>query len=461
MSFSTIPFLFFFLPAALLLYYLSPQKVKGAVLVALSLVFYAFGSAPTLLVILVSFAFNYVSGRLIGRSEGRGRKVALGVGVLVNLGVLAFYKYLLVYLHLESSVAGVPLGLSFYTFTVLSYLIDVYRGVDGERPGTEAAQNPLTLAVYVFMFPKLISGPIEPYHLMEKQLLKPDISMENLRSGLVRFLIGLFKKVLLADVLGVVFGAILGLEGRTVITAWLGMFLYALQLYFDFSGYSDMAIGLSKMLGYGLSENFDEPYSSKSITDFWRRWHISLGAWFREYVYIPLGGNRCSTKRQILNLSAVWLLTGLWHGAGLNFIVWGLYHGILIIVERFVLKDRREKWPRPLQIALTFLLVCFGWVFFFSPSLKEAFTYFGHMAGSAGVGLIGSQGAYYFKEALVPLLIGTALTVPPASRLLKALSNHKNQWISLGLIVVMVILFVLCVGEMIGATNQSFMYFQF
>ena len=457
LSFASVPFLFYFLPAALLLYFIFPRKAKFVPLVLISLLFYAWGSMATILVILCSFAFNYVSGMAVAYSRGRKNKGALVFAVIVNVAVLVFYKYILIWFHMEGSVKGVPLGLSFYTFTVLSYLFDIYKGTDG----AVAAKNPLRLAQYVFFFPKFISGPIEPYHTMAPQLKAPDISLENIRIGSVRFMVGLFKKVLISDLLGVLFTQIQALPARSIFLAWLGALLFTLQLYYDFCGYSDMAIGLSSILGYKLQENFDEPYSSTSISDFWRRWHISLGHWFRDYVYIPMGGNRCSSGRQVLNLMTVWLLTGFWHGASLNFIFWGLYHGILILIEKFWFGKLMKKWPKALQTALTFLLVLIGWVFFFSPSLLSSFSYLGDMLGAGGLGFFGGMSAYYLGQAKIPLILGILFCIPPVNKGVSALGKSKYPIGSYVLLAISVILMILCVGQIIGATNESFLYFNF
>ncbi|MBR3341736.1 MAG: MBOAT family protein [Clostridiales bacterium] len=456
MSFASVSFLFYFLPAALLLYYICPRKIKGFLLVLISLLFYAWGSTATLLVILCSFLFNYVSGLAIGSGRKKSR-VSLIFAVIINVAVLVFYKYVLTWFHMEGNVNGIPLGLSFYTFTVLSYLIDVYRGTDGVK----AAKNPVRLAQYVFFFPKFISGPIEPYHTMAPQLQSPDVSLSNVRTGAVRFVTGLFKKVLISDVLGTLFSQIQGLPSRSVFLAWLGMLLFTLQLYFDFCGYSDMAIGLAGMLGYKLQENFDEPYASTGISDFWRRWHISLGHWFRDYIYIPMGGNRCSQSRQIMNLMTVWLLTGFWHGASLNFVFWGLYHGVLIILEKFCFDKFTRRWPNFIKTVLTFILVMIGWVFFFSPSLMEAFSYIGELAGTGGQGFFGGLSSYYLSQACLPVIIGLLFCIPLVNKALAYLGKSRYPIVSYILLIISMILLVLCVGQIIGATNVSFLYFNF
>jgi alginate O-acetyltransferase complex protein AlgI len=313
----------------------------------------------------------------------------------------------------------------------------------------------------VTFFPKLISGPIVRYQEMESQLQSRKMAPAKLGAGVNLFLVGLFKKVLLADNLGTGFAAISGLTTMSVGTAWLGMVLYSLQLYFDFSGYSDMAIGLAKMFGFSFEKNFDYPYLSTSITEFWRRWHISLGRWFREYVYIPLGGNRCSRPKQLRNLAVVWLLTGLWHGASWTFILWGIYHGAFVILEKFVIRGRTDKLPKALRVLPCCLIVFLGWVLFFSPNLGSALHYYGQMFGKGGLGLVDSVCKYYLSSNILLLLAAVLGCGPWVQRLhqrLYALHGKATLGLSVGLYVV---LLVLTVAYLVSATYTSFLYFQF
>ena len=382
MTFNTILFLFTFLPISLIVYYVFPKRFRNIPLVLLSLVFYAWGNPTYLLLMAFSVLFNYVTGLQLDayRQQERttGAKTAMISAVVVNLLVLGFFKYYGFLISTINSITGLslhapdlplPLGISFFTFSVLSYVFDVYRG------RAEVQKNFLDFTLYVTFFPKVTSGPIVQYQDMAAQLRDRSMAPAKFGAGISLFLVGLGKKVLIADNLGATFSAISGLSAMSAGTAWLGMILYSLQLYFDFSGYSDMAIGLAKCFGFDFAKNFDYPYLSTSISEFWRRWHISLGAWFRDYVYIPLGGNRCSKRRQLINLAVVWLLTGLWHGSAWNFVLWGVYHGIFVILEKFVLKDFLPKIPKALRIFITVLLVFFGWVLFFSPSLMGAIHY--------------------------------------------------------------------------------------
>ena len=469
MSFSTLFFLFVFLPVSLILYYVFPKKLRNIPLVVLSLVFYAWGNPVYLILLLLSMAFNYVSGLQIAGYKEAGRtgfaRAAMIIAVAANLLLLGYFKYfaflletlnLIPGLNLSAPELSLPLGLSFYTFTVLSYILDVYM----DRAPVQ--KNVLSYAVYATFFPKIISGPIVQYRDMMEQIeAERETPPAKIASGMNLFLVGLFKKVLLADNLGTVFGAVSGLETMSVGTAWLGMVLYSLQLYFDFSGYSDMAIGLSKMLGFDLDKNFDYPYRALNITDFWRRWHISLGAWFREYVYIPLGGSRCSKPKIFRNLLIVWLLTGLWHGASWSFIAWGLWHGAFAMLERFVIKDKLDKVPAPIRIFGTCLIAFLGWVMFFSGSLSNMVHYFGQMFGAGHLGLIDSGFRYYFGSSWLLILAAVIGSGPLVRRLHQNLTYRRGGaavYISAALYI---LLLVLCIASMVSSTYTSFLYFQF
>ncbi|MBQ9269411.1 MAG: MBOAT family protein [Oscillospiraceae bacterium] len=469
MSFSTLFFLFVFLPVSLILYYVFPKKLRNIPLVVLSLVFYAWGNPVYLILLLLSMAFNYVSGLQIAGYKEAGRtgfaRAAMIIAVAANLLLLGYFKYfaflletlnLIPGLNLSAPELSLPLGLSFYTFTVLSYILDVYM----DRAPVQ--KNVLSYAVYATFFPKIISGPIVQYRDMMVQIeAERETPPAKIASGVNLFLVGLFKKVLLADNLGTVFGAVSGLEAMSIGTAWLGMVLYSLQLYFDFSGYSDMAIGLSKMLGFDLDKNFDYPYRALNITDFWRRWHISLGAWFREYVYIPLGGSRCSKPKIFRNLLIVWLLTGLWHGASWSFIAWGLWHGAFAMLERFVIKDKLDKVPNPIRIFGTCLIAFLGWVMFFSGSLSNMVHYFGQMFGAGHLGLFDSGFRYYFGSSWLLILAAVIGSGPLVRRLHQNLTYRRGGaavYISAALYI---LLLVLCIASMVSSTYTSFLYFQF
>lgn len=450
MSFHTISFLFAFLPVCLLLYYVLPAKLRPAALILLSLVFYAWGDAKSLVVLLFSLAFNYLSGAEIGiwlQNENRAMaRIALYAAVIVDVAVLCWYKY---------AADALPIGISFYTFSALSYIFDVWYGrAEGEK-------NPLPVGLYMIFFPKLVSGPIVRYADFRAQLGAVRATREDIYAGAERFLVGLFKKALLADNLGRLFTAIHGMSAMSAGTAWLGMLLYSFQLYYDFSGYSDMAIGLSRIFGYRVAENFDHPYLSANIGEFWRRWHISLGAWFREYVYIPLGGNRQGACRQFRNLLIVWVLTGLWHGSTLNFLVWGLWHGAFVILERFVIRDRLDRVPRPARVIVSDLIVFVGWVFFFSPSLGGAFAYLGQMFGAAGLGFWDAAASYYLRSGFWLLLAAVMFAGPLARRLQENLLARAPQAARTLNIVLYGALLAFSTAAMVNATYSSFLYFQF
>ncbi len=459
MTFNDLFFLFLFLPVAIGLYHLVPKAVKDPLLVVLSLVFYAWGSPAYLVILLFSLCFNYLAGLQLGLEK---RKWQLWSAVAVNILLLSLYKYYGGLTELINRLFGtgfasdrlpMPVGLSFYTFTALSYLLDVYRGK------TAAQKNFLKYSLYMCFFPKLTSGPIVRYEQMEPQLRERKLTRDSLGSGISKFLVGLGKKVLIADTLGAVFTQIRGLEDMAALTAWLGLLCYTFQLYFDFSGYSDMAIGLGTVFGFRFEKNFDYPYQSAGISEFWRRWHISLGAWFREYVYIPLGGNRCGKGQQIRNLLAVWALTGIWHGSTLNFLVWGLYHGALVLLEKFLLKDILEKIPRAIRVGLTFLAVYIGWAFFFSGSLGESFRFLGAMLGSGGL----ANGAtwYYLGGSWVLLLLAALGSTPLPRRIYTSLVYWGGSTRRLAAVIGGALLFVGCVAYLVASTYSSFLYFQF
>ena len=387
MAFSTLVFPFVFLPVSLILYFVLPKRLKNAALVVCSLVFFAWGTPEYLVLMVLDIAFHYFAGRELALQKARGRsgRFVLVSSVLVNLLLLGFFKYYgflvdnlnaLLGTALRARELPMPIGVSFFTFSLLSYLFDVYR----DR--APAARNVLDFSLYVTFFPKLVSGPIVQYAEMEPQLRDHPVTREGFGSGARLFLIGLAKKVLLANTLGTTFYALsaLPMTQLSTLSAWLGAVCYALMLYFDFSGYSDMAIGLASMFGFRFGKNFDYPYVSQSITEFWRRWHISLGAWFRDYVYIPCGGSRAGTVRTIANLLLVWLLTGIWHGAGWTFIFWGIYHGFFNVLERcFLGKWLKQEKFRPLAHIYAVFVVLIGWIFFRADTIGQAFSFIRYM----------------------------------------------------------------------------------
>ena len=414
MVFSSIFFLFTFLPLSLLIYWMSPAKIKNFTLLAVSLFFYAWGEPVYVLLMIASIITNFVFGIFIESElikEKRAVRRALFISAVVfNILILGFFKYYgflaeninaLFNADISYSELPLPIGISFYTFQVLSYVIDVYLGK------VRLQRNPVSFALYVTMFPQLIAGPIVRYSDIESQLEQRNVSASKFGEGAQRFIQGLGKKVLIANSMGALWDITQAMDmtGISVFSAWLGIIAYTFQIYFDFSGYSDMAIGLGKMFGFEFMENFDHPYISRSVTEFWRRWHISLGTWFREYVYIPLGGNRCSRIRQIRNIMAVWMLTGLWHGASWNFVVWGIYYGCLLLIEKMFLKKLIDNAPAIISHVYCMLAVIIGWVLFASRDIESAAAYLGVMSGASGNVLVDNAFIYYLKSNAVMLVI--------------------------------------------------------
>ena len=468
MVFNSLYFLLAFLPVALLLYYVTPKKLKNIILVLISFVFYSWGEPQYLLVLLFSIVFNYLTGlelqELKRQKNDKLEKIAMISGVVVNLLLLGSFKYMgfligningLLHTSIPEPGLSLPLGISFFTFSALSYILDVHFDK------CEAQRNPLSFALYISFFPKVMSGPIARYVDMEEQLKNRQITPVAVGEGLNLLVVGLAKKVLLADNLGAAFSAISQLGDMSSLTAVLGVIFYGLQLYYDFSGYSDMAIGIGRLMGFELPLNFDHPYMSKNISEFWRRWHITLGMWFRNYVYIPMGGNRCSQKRQLINLATVWLLTGLWHGASWSFVFWGLYHGLFVVLEKFVIKDRLDAVPKGVRVFLSGLVVYIGWVFFFSPTLGDAMHYFGQILGAGHKGLADGTFVYYLTGNLVLMIAGfLGCSTLPRDLYQKYVLTKKTTPVYLSILAYLV-LFGFCIAAMVSSTFSSFLYFQF
>lgn len=471
MIFSSIFFIFVFLPATLVLYFLSPWRVKNLVLLLCSLVFYAWGEPVYIFLMVFSIIFNYLSGIEIEqhrkRHEEKKLKICFWSTVAANLAILGFFKYygfLIVNLNKILPVdipyreLALPIGISFYTFQTLSYIVDVYWG------RVEVQKNLISFGTYVTMFPQLIAGPIVRYADVEKQLRSRTINIVKFGDGVLWFLRGLGKKVLLANNIGMVFDTILAMGSgeRSVLTAWVGCLAYTMQIYYDFSGYSDMAIGLGKMLGFDFVKNFEYPYISRSVTEFWRRWHISLGTWFREYVYIPLGGNRVSVPKHIRNILVVWTLTGFWHGAAWNFMFWGFYYGVWLLVEKYFLQRFLEKLPAAVTRVYTMLLVMIGWVFFFSPSMGQAFSYLGNMFGIGGGGLADSTGVYYLTTNLLLFIVMILCAGPRVYEWFRRFSLSGGGKFRLGgTIIVYIGIFLACTAYLVNMTYNPFLYFRF
>ena len=461
MLFSSIFFIFYFLPVVLFLYYAVPKKAKNTVLLIASIIFYSWGEPVYVFLMIFSAIFNYFMAIDIAREKKHGKKSTLIFTVVMNLLILGFFKYYGFLLDTVSSVFGVsinytplplPIGISFYTFQAMSYIFDVYRD------NVKVQINPLKFTLYLSLFPQLIAGPIVKYKDVAEQLDNRVINLDLIGQGVLRFIIGLAKKVILANSLGALFETVRALDSdMSVLAAWLGIAAYTLQIYFDFSGYSDMAIGLGKMMGFDFMENFNYPYISKSITEFWRRWHISLSTWFREYVYIPLGGNRVKVHRHIINLLIVWGLTGLWHGASWNFVAWGLYYGILLILEKYVFGKYIAKAPAWVQHVYAMVIVMVGWVFFSIESISDAGGYLADMFFLGGEPVINSEFIYLLRTNLLMVLIAAVCAGP---RPYKKFMELINRIPALGMVLLFG-LFIITIAFLIFSSYNPFLYFRF
>ena len=468
MLFSSIVFLFSFLPAVMILYYLLPVRFRNVILLLASLVFYAWGEPVYLFLMLLSILFNYFSGLDIARNlqDKRAAKRSLVFNLIINLAVLGFFQYEgfvldtlngILPVHISYHALPLPIGISFYTFQILSYIIDVYRG------NVKVQTNLPNFALYVTMFPQLIAGPIVQYADVDEQLASREVSRTKFGEGSMYFIRGLAKKVLLANTSGMIFTEVSGLaKGNiAVMTAWLGAFAYMFQIYFDFSGYSDMAIGLGKMFGFEFNMNFNYPYVSKSITEFWRRWHISLSSWFRDYVYIPLGGNRVSKIKHIRNLLIVWFLTGLWHGAAWNFVAWGLYYGVILIIEKYLLSPVLDRLPDVVRHIYSIVLVVIGWVLFFSSSFGQAADYIRVMFGAGAHGFADRESMYLLTSNLILWLILIFGSTPLVHFRYEHMLRTKKWNTTIINSVVYAALFIVCIAYLVTETYNPFLYFRF
>ena len=464
MVFSSLTFLFLFLPCVLLVYFLVPKSAKNAILFLFSLLFYAWGEPIYVGLMIFSTVLDYCCGRAVEKYRGTPKaKIGLLVSVIVNLSLLCLFKYTDFFIGTVNGIFGcsipllnlpLPIGISFYTFQTMSYTIDVYRG------DAKAQRNIISFGAYVSLFPQLIAGPIVRYQTIADQIDRRTDSFDKFGDGIKRFVCGLGKKVLLANNIGLLWSTISGSGNLTVVSAWLGIIACAFQIYFDFSGYSDMAIGLGKMSGFNFPENFDHPYCSKSITEFWRRWHISLGTWFRDYVYIPLGGNRKGLAIQLRNIAVVWLLTGFWHGASWNYVLWGLYFGALLIFEKFFLLKRLQKIPPFFAHLYTLLCIAVSWVLFGFENIGAGWTYLKAMFG--GAAFCNSQ-AVYQALSYLPLLLLCAVAATPLGT---KVYHRLNEKCGAGLMTAadaagMVAVMGLAVAFLISGSYNPFLYFRF
>ncbi len=494
MLFSSIPFLFYFLPITVILYRISPKALKNAVLALMSLVFYAWGEPRYVVIMIAAVLASYIFGILteVHRNKGLG-KLWLILSLVVGFGMLAYFKYadffisninsiINVFTSLSKSFLSVlseipildnyanfilnnfhneinasiplmnialPIGISFYTFQLTSYNIDVYRG------DTKAQKNPIDLAAYISFFPQLIAGPIVRYTDIEIQLKNRTHTIEKISYGIRRFVIGLSKKILIANALGEICDIFKASNDKSVLFFWLYAIAFMLHIYFDFSGYSDMAIGLGSMFGFKFIENFNYPYISRSITEFWRRWHMSLGSWFRDYVYIPLGGNRVNTWKFIRNILVVWMFTGFWHGAAWNFVIWGLYFAVLLLLEKFALKKFLEK-SRVISHIYVLFLIMISFVIFNAADMKEAFIYIGGLFGYGEHPIVSSEFFYYLRSFAVVIIIAIIGATPLPKKLVS-----KLKICSFIEPVFLAVLLIMCTAYLVDGSFNPFLYFRF
>ncbi len=459
MVFTDLIFLFCFLPISVLLTKLIRNiKLQNILLVVFSLLFYAWSNPIYVVLLILSILWNYFTAfELEAQDDEKTKKILLIVSVVVNLFILGFYKYtgfLMDILHIQSNLKiALPVGLSFFTFSELSYIFDVYNGK------SKPQKNIILFTLYVSFFGKISMGPIVSYHEMEDQLTNRTLSKAQYASGMVLFSKGLIKKVLLADQLSYVYSILQ--NNTSTLGVWLLAISYMLQIYFDFSGYSDMAIGLSRFFGFDFKPNFDHPYTATSVQDFWRKWHISLSQWFRDYLYIPLGGNRVDKNTYIRNIFIVWFCTGLWHGANWTFILWGLYYGCLLLLEKFFLREKLEKLPKPISHIYTLLVVLIGWVFFMSPNITTAFTTLGKMIGIGATTFANNQAKFMLKSYFILFILAILLSTKVYDKIQIFVYNQYKMKAVYTTWTIYIILLIVCIAFIVGGTYHSFLYFAF
>lgn len=464
MIFSSLVFMFAYLPLTLLIYYIVPRDGRNIFLFFINLLFYGWGEPKLIILMLINIIINYVAGLLIDKFRDviKKQKTILIITCTIDILILAIFKYsglfvetvnLLPFLKLNTPKISLPIGISFYTFQTMSYVIDVYR------KDAPVSKNPLNFGTYVALFPQLIAGPIVRYKDVANQLVNRRENIDMFMKGVNTFLIGLGKKVLIANPMGNLNSAIFETtDANGVFGTWAGIIAYTFQLYFDFSGYSDMACGLGNMLGFEFLKNFNYPYISKSVTEFWRRWHISLSTWFKEYVYIPLGGNRLGVKRQIINLLVVWCLTGIWHGASWNFMLWGLYYGLLLIFEKFVFKKILDKLPKILQHIYTMFIVIIGWGIFYFTDMKKLAEMFVNLFDFSK-GLCGSQALTLILQYAFILVVAIVASTPICANFYSKIKNKKFSWILETVFCVLILMF--STASLVNQSYNPFLYFRF
>lgn len=464
MVFSSLVFLFAYLPITLLAYYLVPRQGRNIFLFIVNLIFYGWGEPKLVLLMVFNIFFNYIGGWLVDkyRADTKKKKLFLILTCVLDIGILAVFKYtgmitetlnMLPFLNIPELKISLPIGISFYTFQTMSYVIDVYRD---DAP---VSKNFINFGTYVALFPQLIAGPIVRYRDVAEQLVNRRETLEMFTRGVKLFMVGLAKKVIIANTMGTLTTNIFATTDENgVVGTWVGMIAYTFQIYFDFSGYSDMACGLGNMLGFEFLKNFNYPYIAKSITDFWRRWHISLSTWFKEYVYIPLGGNRKGVKRQILNLLIVWGLTGLWHGAAYNFVLWGLYYGLLLILEKFVLKKFLDRLPSFVQHIYTLFIVIIGWGLFYFTDVGQLGEFMVDLF-NFGNGICGNQAFNLIMSNLPMLIIAAVASTPLAAMLYNRFEHTRFMWIPETLYCMGVL--GVSTASLVNQSYNPFLYFRF
>lgn len=464
MVFSSLVFMFAYLPITLLAYYLVPRQGRNIFLFIVNLIFYGWGEPKLVLLMVFNIFFNYIGGWLVDkyRADAKKKKLFLILTCVLDIGILAVFKYtgmitetlnMLPFLNIPELQISLPIGISFYTFQTMSYVIDVYRD---DAP---VSKNFINFGTYVALFPQLIAGPIVRYRDIAEQLVNRRETLEMFTRGVKLFMIGLAKKVIIANTMGTLTTNIFATTDENgVVGTWVGMIAYTFQIYFDFSGYSDMACGLGNMMGFEFLKNFNYPYIAKSITDFWRRWHISLSTWFKEYVYIPLGGNRKGVKRQILNLLIVWGLTGLWHGAAYNFVLWGLYYGFLLILEKFVLKKFLDRLPSFVQHIYTLFIIIIGWGLFYFTDVGQLGEFMVDLF-NFGNGICGDQAFNLIMSNLPMLIIAAVASTPLATMLYTRFEHRRFMWIPETLYCMGVL--AVSTASLVNQSYNPFLYFRF
>ena len=486
MVFSSLMFLYIFLPVVLILYFISPMKIKNLIIFVSGILFYAWGEPVCVFIMLLSTVVDYTAGIFMHKFDDNQKKrtICLIVSVAMNIGLLALFKYSdfiidtvnaifnleilnpvvrlnrfinsIFDLGLNEERVDLPIGISFFTFQSMSYTIDLYRR------NIKVQKSFINFSSYVSLFPQIVAGPIVRYEDVQKEIDTRKINLNMVADGIAIFIKGLSKKVLLANNIGILWTSIKAMDYSeiSVVTAWLGILAFTFQIYFDFSGYSDMAVGLGKILGFNFPQNFDHPYMSKSVSEFWRRWHMTLGNWFKSYVYISLGGNRKGLLRTLINLIIVWALTGLWHGSSWNFVIWGLYFGIIIIIERIGFGKILEKLPSFVSILYTFILVVFGWVLFDTVDLPSCLNYFKAMFGGSGVFIDGDAKYFIITNILIFVLCIFGST-DLFGKILSKIKSKNNALIEWSAPFIQVILILVCTSFLVNATYNPFLYFRF